>query len=273
MVVATNPEGEEGSLELLEEIQANLATFHPALAKDPNSADHPIVAASRLVQEDLCVLVREDTWRLRAACVCFPSRWDLATKIGTTLDDIHGPVPGYDDQLARPTTLFFDRLRPDRSFWRLNWTLLDSPDLFQPATARQAPEGELEEWYFRVERQTLRSLARTRAVVFTIRTYVTSAATLCERDDTFAATLVACARDGTPRCPGLQRLDGCGDAAARRPRVALRGGRRLRSRSHAQSIDERAEPREFEVGNDRRGEGEPEFLARRDDKGDEQDQF
>ena len=190
VVVATNPEGEEASAELLEEVQANLATFHPALAKDPNSADHPIVAASRLVQEDLCVLVREDAWRLRAACVCFPSRWDLATKIGTTLDDIHGPVPGYDDQLARPTTLFFDRLRPDRSFWRLNWTLLDSPDLYQPATARQAPEGELEEWYFRVERQTLRSLVRTRAVVFTIRTYVTSAATLCKRDDTFAATLV-----------------------------------------------------------------------------------
>jgi hypothetical protein len=190
VVVATNPEGEEASIELLEEVQANLATFHPALANTPGGADHPIVTASRLVQEDLCVMLREDTWRLRAACVCFPSRWDLATKIGTTLDDIHGPVPGYDDQLARPTTLFFDRLRPDRSFWRLNWTLLDSPDLYQPATARQAPEGELEEWYFRVERQTLRSLARTRAVVFTIRTYVTSAATLCKRDDTFAATLV-----------------------------------------------------------------------------------
>jgi dimethylamine monooxygenase subunit A len=190
VVVATNPEGEEASIELLEEVQANLATFYPALAKDPNSADHPIVTASRLVQEDLCVLVREDTWRLRSACVCFPSRWDLATKIGTTLDDIHGPVPGYEEQLARPTTLFFDRLRPDRSFWRLNWTLLDSPDLFQPAIARQAPVGELEEWYFRVERQTLRSLARTGAAVFTIRTYVTSAATLCERDDTFAATLV-----------------------------------------------------------------------------------
>ncbi len=190
VVVATNPEGDEGSLELLEEIQANLATFHRALATAPISAEHPIVAASRLVQEDLCVLMREDAWRLRAACVCFPSRWDLATKIGTTLDDIHGPVPGYEDQLARPTTLFFDRLKPDRSFWRLNWTLLDSPDLFQPASARQAPEGELKEWYFRVERQTLRNLARTRAVVFTIRTYVTSAATLCERDDTFAATLV-----------------------------------------------------------------------------------
>ncbi len=190
VVVATNPRGDEGSEELLAEIQSNLRTFYPALANTERDADHPIVAASRLVQEDLCVLVRDDTWRLRAACVCFPSRWDLATKINTTLDDIHGPVPGYDDQLARPTTLFFDRLKSDRSFWRLNWTLLDTPDLFQPASARRAPEGELAQWYFRVERQTLRCLPRTRAVVFTIRTYVTSAAELCARDDTFASALV-----------------------------------------------------------------------------------
>jgi dimethylamine monooxygenase subunit A len=188
--VATNAEGEEASEELLEEVHANLRSFHPQLARANHDLDHPIVAASRVVQEELCVLVREDAWRLRAACVCFPSRWDLATKIGTTLDDIHGPVPGYDEQLATPTTLFFDRLKPDRSFWRLNWTLLDSPDLFHPATAREAPTGELEQWYFRVERQTLRSLSRTRAVVFTIRTYVTAAATLCERDDAFAAALV-----------------------------------------------------------------------------------
>jgi hypothetical protein len=114
----------------------------------------------------------------------------LASKIGTTLDEIHGPVPGYDDALSGPTNSFFERLKPDRSFWRLNWTLLDSPQLFQPASARRAPYGGLEEWYFRVERQTLRSLPRTNAVVFTIRTYVTPAAALFQRDGTFAETLI-----------------------------------------------------------------------------------
>jgi hypothetical protein len=33
-------------------------------------------------------------------------------------------------------------------------------------------------------------LPRTRAIVFTIRTYVTSAVALCDRDDTFASALV-----------------------------------------------------------------------------------
>jgi hypothetical protein len=189
-VVATNPEGDEASRELLDEITQNLRAHHPGVKTDVDESEHPLVAASRLVQEDLCVLVRDDEWRLRAACVCFPSRWNLASKIGTTLDDIHEPVPGYDHELSRPTNAFFERLRPDRSFWRLNWTLLDSPTLFQPAGARRTPVGDLEGWYFRVERQTLRSLPRTRAVVFTIRTYVTSAAALCARDETFAESLI-----------------------------------------------------------------------------------
>jgi dimethylamine monooxygenase subunit A len=190
VVVATNLEGDDASQELLEEIQANLHAYHPGFATAVNESEHPIVAASRLVQEDLCVLVRDDGWRLRAACVCFPSRWDLASKIGATLDDIHGPVPGYGDGLSRPTNAFFERLKPDRSFWRLNWTLLDSPTLFQPGGARRVPDGGVAEWYFRVERQTMRSLPRTKAVVFTIRTYVTTASSLVCRDAIFAETLV-----------------------------------------------------------------------------------
>ena len=112
VVVATNPEGDEASAELLTEVRANLREFHPGVPSEVRGAEHPVVAASRLVQEDLCVLVKDDTWRLRAACVCFPSRWDLASKIGTTLDEIHSPVPLYEQELARPTNAFFDRLTP-----------------------------------------------------------------------------------------------------------------------------------------------------------------
>jgi dimethylamine monooxygenase subunit A len=189
-VVATSPEGDEGSRELLDDIRRFLSAHHPDRLRPKGPDEHPIVQASRLVQEDLCVLVKDDAWRLRAACVCFPSRWLLASKINATLDQIHAPVPGYGDELARPTIGFFDRLTPERSFWRLNWTLLDSPTLFQPTTARVAPSGDLADWYFRVERQTLRQLPTSRAIVFTIRTYVTSAATLNQRDEQFLPTLL-----------------------------------------------------------------------------------
>jgi hypothetical protein len=189
-VVATESAGDTASRELLEEVKAFLAVYHPLVSTATNEGEHPIVQAGRLAQEDFCVLVRDDAWRLRAACVCFPSRWDLAQKIGTTLDEIHSPVPGYDRELSTPTNSFFDRLRPERSYWRLNWTLLDHADLFQPQRARVAPSGELEDWFFRVERQTLRQLPHTNAIVFTIRTYVASAASLRVSDQQFVPALL-----------------------------------------------------------------------------------
>jgi hypothetical protein len=190
VVVATNPEGDEGSAELLVEVTRFLDVHHPEIAVGVLGDAHPVVAAARLVQEDLCVLVRSDAWRLQAACVCFPSRWNLASKLGTTLDDIHRPVPIYDVELSRPTNAFFDRLKPDRSFWRLNWTLIDSPALHQPTSARHSPHGDLADWFFRVERQTLRRLPVSDAVVFTIRNYVASAKALCEAHKDFGATLL-----------------------------------------------------------------------------------
>ncbi len=190
VVVATNPEGDEGSRELLGEVTRYLDAHQPELTIEVRREEHPIVAAARLVQEDLCVLVRSDVWRLQAACVCFPSRWNLASKLGTTLDDIHRPVPTYDVELSRPTNAFFERLKSDRSFWRLNWTLIDSPALHQPTSARRSPHGELADWFFRVERQTLRRLPESGAIVFTIHNYVASAKELCEAHEDFGATLL-----------------------------------------------------------------------------------
>lgn len=190
LVAATRPEGDNASDELLDLVMDNLRRFHPEVPIECDASEHPVIQASRLVQEDLCILVPDGTWRLQAACVCFPSRWDLTTKIGTTLDDIHAPVPGYAQQLAKTTTSFFDRLSPERSFWRLNWTLLDDPALFQPRRAIHADDVNPEEWFVRVERQTLRRLAVTGAVVFTIRTYVASVSQLRRTRDDVAANLL-----------------------------------------------------------------------------------
>jgi hypothetical protein len=190
-VVATNAEGYKASAELLTCIEESLKEFHPEISYKVDRNEHPIVSASRLVQEDLCVLIKSDDWRLQAASVCFPSRWDLSTKIGTTLDAIHGPVPGYSAELSSPTNAFFDRLKPDRSFWRLNWTLLDNPALHQPFSIRRSPSGDLEDWFFRVERQTLRQLPTTKAIVFTIRNYVASAKTLREVVPEFGENLLS----------------------------------------------------------------------------------
>jgi hypothetical protein len=180
----------DGSLAACEELAAavvaNLAEYHPARARRPEATEHPLIAASALVCEDLCVMARDDgAWRLVAAVVCFPSRWRLADKIGTTLEAIHDPVPGYGEQLGAPSAALFDRLGVERGYWRLNWTLLDDPALFQPGARRAAPAADPAAWQFRVERQTLRRLAVSGAVVFTIRTYVSAAAELAAAHEGF----------------------------------------------------------------------------------------
>lgn len=217
-VVATTPSGENAAGDLLDEVVAWLTVHHPERLGELTS-EHPIVAASRLVQEDLCVLERSDAWRLTSACVCFPSRWNLASKLGATLDEIHAPVPVYDEQLAEPTNAFFDRLTPAKSYWRLNWTLLDSATLHQPRGERRAPSGELAQWFFRVERQTLRRLERSRAVVFTIRTYVECAADLVAREREFGPHLLR----ALVTAPASVRAYKGWDGVAERLRHALEG--------------------------------------------------
>jgi hypothetical protein len=190
LVLVTRPAGDAGSRELRDLVVAHLAHLGVVTVSGRQATDvatartvdleagHPLEPASRLAQEDLCVLVRDaEAWRLEAACVCFPSRWSLAEKVGATLAGIHAPVPGFDDALGGPTATFFDRLHADRPVWRLNWTLLDSPELHLPTTKDWRRTAALTHdlgahLWFRVERQTLRRLPDSGAIAFTIRTYI-----------------------------------------------------------------------------------------------------
>ena len=137
------------------------------------------------MQEDFCILQSDDktlseTYRLTAGAVCFPSNWRFADKIGKKLADVHGPVPGYAEKLANPVDRFFKNLTADTIMWRANWLIHATPELFQAdhkldaATAAAiTPVNAGEKLWLRVERQTLRRLPASGAVLFTIRTHVT----------------------------------------------------------------------------------------------------
>lgn len=130
--------------------------------------DDPLVEAAGLVRDDLCVVTRVDgSWRLVAAVVCFPSRWRLLDKVGVDVVSIHDPVPRYRARLGDATGKAFDTAAPR---WRVNWTLLEDPELFQPdpPTTTSGPPDQA--WYLRVERQCLVPVGDLFA--FTIRTDV-----------------------------------------------------------------------------------------------------
>jgi hypothetical protein len=139
----------------------------------------PLDLAGRLVQEDLCLMQRSsDGYILSAASVCFPSNWRLPDKLGQPLNQIHEPVPQYAEKLENSVNNFFDHLKVTRPVYRLNWTIVDTPELSLRGSQnfRRLDEITVEnagqKLWIRVERQTLRRLAKSNHVLFTIRTYI-----------------------------------------------------------------------------------------------------
>ena len=183
-VVATIAGSEVGAEEVLELVKAELR--HHSIADDSQSTSehsslHPIDHAGRLVGEDVCLMEQRPElgmgYFLTAASVCFPSRWVLSEKIGTSLSAIHAPVPGF-ESISEATNRFFDAITVDRPAQRVNWTLIDDVALFQPASASRARDRTMnasqigDTFHLRIERQTLRRLPRTGGVLFTIGTTV-----------------------------------------------------------------------------------------------------
>ncbi len=111
-------------------------------------------------------------------CCAFPSRWRLHEKLGKPLAAVHGPVPFYAERLATPVDRFMAKVKPGHIASRLNWSVLDDPAMFQPGGKwREAtnnaitPENAGDTLYLRVERQTLRRLPQSGAILFGIRVH------------------------------------------------------------------------------------------------------
>lgn len=135
------------------------------------SASPPTIGGcGRVVVDDLCLLDGE-TLVLVAGAVAHPNRWRLADKLGAPLLGVHGPVPGYPGHLAGQVERVLRSLTPGRAVERRSWALLDDPTLHQPVPTAGVPVTfDPQGLWLRVERQVLRRLPITGAVVFAIRT-------------------------------------------------------------------------------------------------------
>lgn len=194
-VFAALPSSDAARHETLHDIAANLSTHVPQWFSRDGSTLHnrltneswnlaappcdPLELAGRLVQEDLCIIQNTDDGpRFTAAVLCFPSRWRLYEKIGKPLVAVHGPVPHYAERLASPVDRFMTKVQAGHIASRLNWSVLDDPAMYQPtgkwreATNSAITSGNAgDSLYLRVERQTLRRLPRSGAILFGIRVH------------------------------------------------------------------------------------------------------
>lgn len=140
--------------------------------------------AALAVHEDLCLLTTPNAgapYRLVGAAVAWPSDWRPRDKIGLALTALHAPITGYAEQLAAGVDRFMAGLQPGDIFGRCNWFIAPTPErrwlADRPAAeafAHVTPENAGETLFVRCERQTLRRLPQTGAIVFTIGIYVSS---------------------------------------------------------------------------------------------------
>lgn len=246
-VLALMPEATPAARELIELLADHLTGRFPDLftAADgwiesritgerlPLDGSDPLAVMGALVADDLCIMTRTPGgWRLTGAVLCFPNRWRLADKLGKPMPGIHRPVPGYDRTLAVPVDRFFDALADGKAVWRTNWALNDDPALFQPVeTAHTSPDRTItaenagNRLFLRVERQTLRHLPGSGAVIFGIRTYQRAIGQLSPDHAADLAGVIRTAPEDTARYKGLIRT--AGPALAVLDRIAAGGQGRL----------------------------------------------
>lgn len=144
----------------------------------PLDPAQPLMTLGRLVQEDLCLMEAQGEYTLTGGILCFPASWSLAQKLGRPLTGIHDPVPVYDADIARRVARLFDAIRPEQPLWRMNYLTYDDFVLHQPRREGEKRPQPTDHVFIRCERQCLLRLPETRAVVFTIHTYVVDAATV-----------------------------------------------------------------------------------------------
>lgn len=151
---------------------------------------HPTEVMGLLTLDDYVIMVPDGTYcregmeqyRVRAGTVCFPGGWKVRDKLNLSVWELHaGKVPGYESKIALSMNRFFARLKVSDPVQRFNYHIDPSPDLCHPTSHHNTSQGpaSLNELYFRVERQCLRRLPRTRGIVFQIRTYLYSVSEIC----------------------------------------------------------------------------------------------
>lgn len=201
------PEAYPAAVELLEELADYLPARYPSLFRRTEVGidnlysgesfnivqrplpEDPIMTCGRLVQDDVILMIEgtDGIYRLLSAAALLPGFWRLDDKFGMTLSELHtsGDVPQYKEKLERGMMHFFTRLKCEDIYSRNNYFIQVDDDLAwswsigneddsgaKLGWGRAEKDRAIEHHHFRSERQTLRRLPKTGAVVFTVRTYL-----------------------------------------------------------------------------------------------------
>ncbi|KAM3076651.1 hypothetical protein ACMFMG_007457 [Clarireedia jacksonii] len=138
---------------------------------------HPLEIAALLVMEDINLLVQGNDGEhyLRASFTMAPAGWDLRERIGWPLHKMHELVPGWERTLRKRVKKGLHELSVACPLERYTYFIQIGSTLFQPHALAESllERPRAEDIYVRAERQTLKRLSRSKAIVFMVRTYMT----------------------------------------------------------------------------------------------------
>ncbi|KAI5954712.1 hypothetical protein KGF57_003735 [Candida theae] len=210
----TSPKAVAASWEFLEELLDYLPVRYPSLfhydkekrvikilateeVYDLNDKEcNPIVTAAKLIQDDIAIMVENEDdgqYSLESGCITLAGFWKIKDKFQMKLDQIHtsGDVPKYKTHLGPAMNKFFRRLTVESPVVRNNYFIQTDNHLDWSSSIgseedanvgwNTAPDAtDVNNLFFRSERQSLRRLPRTGAVAFTVRTYFIPMVELCK---------------------------------------------------------------------------------------------
>lgn len=211
----TAPEAYDAALELLEELRSYLPERYPSLYQRTETGiknlwsgedldttsrplpEDPMQTCARLTQDDLAIMIEraDGQYYLLAGAILLAGFWRLEDKYGMRMSEIHtsGDVPQFREKLEKGMMNFFRRLKPEELIARNNYFLQVDEDLaWSHSIGSEDSDGiswntaeknrAIEHHHFRSERQSLRRLPRSGAIVFTIHTYFHPVTEIAEED-------------------------------------------------------------------------------------------
>ncbi|KAK7023909.1 hypothetical protein R3P38DRAFT_2954866 [Favolaschia claudopus] len=141
---------------------------------------HPLLFLLQHIPEDFLLTQEDKTSGLyvfRAGVSCSSIGWNVSTKIGLPLADIHGDVPDYKEKMEFSMNRFFTNMKIDKPIQRGSWGIEVGRPLFlqeeDPDYRVHVPDLKLRDIHLRVDWQTLRRLPKSRAICFNFKALFT----------------------------------------------------------------------------------------------------
>ncbi|CAG8111401.1 unnamed protein product [Penicillium olsonii] len=135
------------------------------------------------VPEDFAIMLRDERtgfYFLRAAVICSALGWNVASKVGKQLHEIHEPIPDYKEKMQFSMDRFFTKMPTEKPIQRGSWGLEIGKPLYMPpgdphesVRLSQRSDLTIDECHLRVDWQTLRRLPLSGGVVFNFKALFT----------------------------------------------------------------------------------------------------